>query len=145
MLRIAKEDDLDKVTDFVIPSLKELSLEDTFPADKDKVKEALTINLRESGIIIYEDCGIIKGVISFGISSFWWSKERFLTNTVVYILPELRNKKLADKFFKAGEAIARELNIPFVPNFMDNSDQLPRKSKYIQRILNKREIGVTLL
>lgn len=144
LYRKAELKDIPSISEFIVKCLPELDLVESFPQDLPKITNALKENVEKGAVIIYEECGIIKGVLALGLASFWWSEKPFVTNTCFYVDREVRSKRVADRLIKMAKEFSKRVEIPLVLNFTDNTSDLNRKSKFIQRKTGLKEIGITL-
>lgn len=137
--------DVKPVGDFVVNCLEELQLDSVFPQDLQRIYKAIEENVEDGAVFLYEECGIIKGVLAVGIASFWWSNKEFLTNTVFYVDPDLRSKRVANRLLENALKFKDLVGLPFVFNFTDKTHNLGRKANYIKKKLGLKEMGISLM
>lgn len=136
--------DVDRLFAFILPAAKELSLGGKFPVSQEKTKQAITEAINDGIVIICQDRDIIKGVLMLAIFEYWWSEKQALTNALMYVDPKSRTLKITSAFIEQAKIVAENTKMNLIWDFIDATENLPRKVNLAKRKLGLTEIGVTL-
>lgn len=104
-----------------------------FPApSKTKVRATLEALINERTLIVYENNGIIVGILGLIIDSFWWSDQPMMMDMLFYIQPEFRSYKAFNRMLSTAEEFAKINGLPLSLLVFTTKD-MERKFKMIQK------------
>lgn len=132
VVRSAEIEDLNKC---VLIAL-EIPLENDweyFPkASESKVTNTIRKLIEDRTLIVYENNGIIVGIMGLVIDSFWWSEEPMMLDMLFYIKPEFRSYKAFNRMLSTAEEFAKINGLP-LSLLLFSTKNLERKYEMIKR------------
>lgn len=132
VLRVADMGDLQGCTDIalLIPTENDPLL---FPKPSvEKVTSFLTKLIEQKTLIIYENNGVIVGILGITIDSFWWTDEKYIMDALFFVKPEFRSHNTYRRMLSAVEAFAKINNLPVALLFFTTKD-VKRKFKLLSK------------
>lgn len=83
-------------------------------------------------LIVYDNNGVIVGILGVVVDSFWWTEEPMLMDVVFYIKPEFRSYKAYNRMLSVAEEFAKINGLPLSLLFFTTKDT-ERKFNMVQR------------
>lgn len=131
-VRSAEKEDLQVCIEIAL----EIPLENDlgyFPAPSEsKVKLTLEKLIENRTLIVYENNGVIVGILGLIIDSFWWSEEPMMMDMLFYVKPEFRSYTAFNRMLSTAEEFAKINGLP-LSVLMFTTKDMERKFKMIQK------------
>jgi len=90
--------------------------------------------------ILAEQDGDLLGILILDRTSWWWSKDEFIGDRVLFIRPDARNSDICRQFFTIAKKLAASQGLPLIMATI-NGVEVERKDKLYQRMGFKRMGG----
>lgn len=130
-VRLASLSDLETAVELALEIPRENS--EAFPKPSpSKVKESLKKLIEEKSLILYENNGVVVGVLGLIIDTHWWTEEPTMFDMLFYIKPEFRSYKAFRRMLSVAEEFAKINGIPLSMMFFSTKD-LFRKMKLLKK------------
>lgn len=110
--RMATEEDFDQIADLMPLYHEELGWASLNP---DKVADFIDEHIAERRLIVVEDAeeGRVAGVLGVAFGPPWYSDDMAMIETMFFVHPDYRNKKVAGMLLGAASQVAVSVNMPF--------------------------------
>jgi len=131
-LRVAVIGDLDKCVELALQIPLENNPDIFPPSSEPKVRTTLTELISRQTLIVYENNGIIIGILGITVDTFWWSDKPYILDTLFYVKPEFRSHNTYRRMLSAVEAFAKINHLPIALLFFTTKD-VKRKFKLLTR------------
>lgn len=121
LIRTAEPTDLEQATLLALQIPRENN--EMFSAPNPvKVAEMLATLIANKTLIVYENNGVICGLLGVKIDSFWWSDTQVMTDVLFYIKPEFRSFSAYKRMLQAAEEFAKINKVPLALLFLTTKD-----------------------
>jgi hypothetical protein len=130
--RLATKDDLDACVELVHQIPLENDWEYFPPTSDSKVRAQLEKLIENKTLLVYDNNGVIVGVLGLVIDSFWWTDETTMLDVVFYIKKEFRSFNAFNRMLSVAEEFAKINGLPLSLLFFTTKD-VERKFKMLKK------------
>lgn len=133
VLRVATEEDTEGCVELALQIPTENTTSGMFPPPSiDKVRGMVSSLIQGSTLLVYENNGVLVGIIGVVIDSFWWSDKQYIMDVIFYVKPEFRSHNTFKRMLSAVEAFGKINHLPVALLFFTTVD-VKRKFKLLSR------------
>jgi hypothetical protein len=121
-IRLATIEDLEACVTLSIEIPKENKW-DLFPApSRPKIEQQFRTLIENKTLLVYENNGVIVGILGLVIDSFWWTDQESIMDVIFYIKEEFRSYKAFNRMLSVAEEFAKINGLPMNLLFFTTKD-----------------------
>lgn len=139
----ATANELPTVARLCVDAVNDLRERQKLPeADLERIVEHIYDDYQVAPCFVIKEHGIIIGFASLCHGQHFWSDERYLSTSMVYIKPEKRKYAILEKLYKKIKEHADLQGMPYLDHYMCHGEIDARRKTL--RSLNLKEYGIII-